>query len=73
MTGSPPSSPLLSIERVLVGSKNEPKIEAVRAAFEAYVPGVDVVGLTVSSGVAEQPVGYDEIVRGARREGRRRL
>lgn len=66
MTENPPSSPLLSIERVLVGSKNEPKIAAVRAALEAFAPGVDVVGVMVSSGVADQPVGYEEIVCGAR-------
>ena len=62
----PSSSPLGSLERVLVGSKNEPKIAAVRAAIDAFVPGVDVSGVNVPSGVAEQPVGFEEIVRGAR-------
>jgi inosine/xanthosine triphosphatase len=59
-------SPLGSLERVGVGSRNEPKIAAVRAAIGAYVSGVDVRGMDVASGVPEQPVGFDEIVRGAR-------
>lgn len=66
MSGIRPSSPPLSIERVLVGSKNEPKVAAVRAAIEAFVPGVEVAGVMVASGVADQPIGFDEIVRGAR-------
>lgn len=66
MTGSLRSSPSLVLERVFVGSKNEPKIAAVRAAIEAFVAGVAVTGVTVSSGVADQPVGFEEIVRGAR-------
>jgi inosine/xanthosine triphosphatase len=51
---------------VRVGSGNAPKIAAVRSAFEAYVPDVEVEGLDVESGVASQPVGLAEIVRGAR-------
>jgi inosine/xanthosine triphosphatase len=54
------------LKRVGVGSKNEPKIAAVRAAIGAYVSGVDVQGMDVPSGVPEQPVGFEEIVLGAR-------
>jgi inosine/xanthosine triphosphatase len=63
---SPSSSPLGSLERVFVGSKNEPKIAAVRAAVGAFARGVSVTGVAVSSGVSDQPVGFEEIVRGAR-------
>jgi inosine/xanthosine triphosphatase len=49
-----------------VGSENEPKISAVRSALVAYAPEVRVEGIAVASGVPVQPVGLDEIVRGAR-------
>jgi len=45
---------------------NPPKLEAVRAAFAAFAPGVQIDGVDVDSGVPSQPVGYDEIIRGAR-------
>jgi len=61
---------LRSLERVGVGSKNEPKIAAVRAAISAYSSGVEVRGLDVTSGVPDQPVGFEEIVRGARNRAR---
>lgn len=54
------------VRRVRVGSTNAPKITAVRDALAAYVPDVEVEGLDVESGVASQPVGIAEIVRGAR-------
>jgi len=59
-------APLAWVRRVRVGSTNPPKIAAVRSALEAYVPDVEVEGLAVESGVARQPVGIAEIVRGAR-------
>jgi len=55
-----------SLRRVRVGSRNEPKIEAVRSALEAYAPEVTVCGVDVDSGVPEQPVGFEQIVEGAR-------
>jgi inosine/xanthosine triphosphatase len=54
------------VRRVRVGTLNGPKLEAVRAAFGAYVDGFEVEGADVESGVPEQPVGFDEIVSGAR-------
>ena len=62
------SSPraLSGLRRVLVGSTNPPKLEGVRAALAAYAPQVAVTGVAVSSGVPEQPVGFPEIVAGAR-------
>jgi len=64
MSASP--GPLASLRCVRVGSTNGPKIAAVRAALAAYGGGVDVSGLRVESGVPEQPLGFDEIVGGAR-------
>jgi inosine/xanthosine triphosphatase len=56
----------MSLRRVRVGSSNEPKVSAVRSALTAYAPEVEVEGVSVASGVPDQPVGLDEIVRGAR-------
>jgi len=53
--------------KVLVGSKNPTKTNAVFSAFEGVfkVP-VDVVGLSVSSGVSDQPMSCVETKRGAK-------
>ena len=59
-------TPLCDVKRVGVGSTNPPKLAGVRAALRAYAPSVEVLGVAVESGVSDQPVGYDEIVRGAR-------
>jgi inosine/xanthosine triphosphatase len=60
------SGRLSGVRRVRVGTMNQPKLEAVRAAFSAFAPEVEVDGIDVDSGVPDQPVGYDEIIRGAR-------
>jgi inosine/xanthosine triphosphatase len=65
-----PSTPLAELRRVRVGSTNEPKLDAVRNAFSPYAPDVEVAGVDVPSGVPEQPVGWEEIVRGARNRAR---
>jgi inosine/xanthosine triphosphatase len=62
----PFSSALESVKRIRVGSRNGPKIAAVSDAFAAYVPGVEVRGVEVASGVSAQPIGFEEIVSGAR-------
>jgi inosine/xanthosine triphosphatase len=51
---------------VRVGSVNEPKLAAVRSAIGAYAPDAKIEGVAVASGVPEQPVGFEEIIRGAR-------
>ncbi len=45
--------------RVLVGSENPVKIGAVRDVFENYFSGVEVIGISVASGVPAQPVGEE--------------
>lgn len=42
--------------RVLVGSENPVKIQAVREAFAKYFADVDVIARNVDSGVSHQPV-----------------
>jgi inosine/xanthosine triphosphatase len=51
---------------VLVGSRNPVKVEAARAAFSQYFTEteLEVIGIEVSSGVSDQPLG-DETFRGA--------
>ena len=62
---------LAGVRRARVGSTNAPKIEAVRSALSAYVTGeLRVSGVAVKSGVPEQPVGYAEIIAGARNRAR---
>lgn len=51
---------------VAVGSTNPVKIAAVRAVLARVAPGARVEGRAVSSGVADQPVGDAETIRGAR-------
>lgn len=53
--------------RVLVGSTNPTKVSAVREALERYplFAGASVVGVSVESGVAEQPLSLEEMFRGA--------
>jgi inosine/xanthosine triphosphatase len=55
-------------ERVLVrvGSRNAAKLEAVRRGLAPFFAVVDVEGCDVASGVDAQPLGFPEIVAGAR-------
>lgn len=75
----------LSGEPIRVGTKNRAKCEAVRIALACLLRPTDagetspgarlpddlaIVPVAVESGVAEQPVGYEEIVAGARQRAR---
>ena len=51
--------------KILVGSKNPVKIEAVKEAFSKYFNHVEVVGISADSKVSAQPVG-DETFEGAK-------
>jgi len=57
---------LAAVRWVRVGSVNEPKLAAVRSAIGAYAPDAKIEGVAVTSGVPEQPVGFEEIICGAR-------
>lgn len=67
---APRASALGAVRRVRVGSTNRPKLEAVREAFAALAPAAAVEAASVESGVSEQPVGFAEIVAGARGRAR---
>lgn len=69
MIGALPPA-LARVRRVHVGSTNGPKLDAVRGALAPYLPALDVAGVPVASGVPDQPVGFDEIVAGARNRAR---
>ena len=64
--------PQLRFARVRVGTRNGPKLEAVRGALAALAmdPEPEVIGHAVESGVPDQPVGLQEIVAGARSRAR---
>ena len=51
---------------VRVGSQNESKLEAVRRGLEPFFTRVEVEAADVASGVDPQPLGWTEIVTGAR-------
>lgn len=51
--------------KVLVGSENPVKIEAVKEAFSRFFDEVKVVGIKVNSGVSDQPIN-DETFEGAK-------
>ncbi|OGZ53372.1 MAG: hypothetical protein A3B25_00095 [Candidatus Ryanbacteria bacterium RIFCSPLOWO2_01_FULL_48_26] len=63
------------MKKVAVGSKNKPKMEAVRAAFEKVWPeeAWEVVGVEVESGVGSQPMSDEEAITGARNRARQAL
>lgn len=54
--------------KIVVASKNPVKLKAAAAAFAAMLPDtpVQIVGVSVESGVADQPRGDEETRRGAR-------
>jgi inosine/xanthosine triphosphatase len=56
---------IISITSIAVGSTNPVKCGAVRAVLSALAPNARVEGVAVASGVADQPFGDDETIRGA--------
>ncbi len=63
-------------EVVRAGTENPAKLAAVRAALAVFADrpdGLAIVGVNVASGVPEQPVGWPEIVAGARGRARAAL
>jgi inosine/xanthosine triphosphatase len=50
---------------VAVGSTNPTKIEPVKSLFTHHFPGTKVVGVSVSSGVSDQPMNDAETYQGA--------
>jgi inosine/xanthosine triphosphatase len=51
---------------VRVGSRNTAKLEAVRRGLAAFFARVDVLGTDAEAGVHAQPLGFAEIIAGAR-------
>ena len=45
--------------KVLIGTQNPGKIKGAKAALEKYFDNVEVIGVKVTSNVAEQPVGIE--------------
>ncbi len=51
--------------KILMGTKNPGKIEGAKQAFEKYFKDVEIEGISVSSGVGDQPIN-EEIFQGAK-------
>lgn len=52
--------------KVAVGSRNPVKIRGVERAFRIFYPDVCVVAVPVEPGVPAQPIGFSQILEGAR-------
>lgn len=63
------------MKKITVGSTNPAKIKAVKMAFEKIWPqeSWEVIGVTVSSSVSDQPMSADEAITGARNRARQSL
>ena len=59
--------------RVVVGSGNPVKVEAVRRVFSEAFPGCEAVSADVLSGVSEQPMSEEETIKGARYRAKKAL
>ncbi|AHL23064.1 inosine/xanthosine triphosphatase [Thermococcus nautili] len=59
--------------RIAVGSTNPTKVKAVENVMRRIYGDVDVIGVEVDSGVPDQPIGIEEIVRGAINRAKRAL
>lgn len=55
------------MKKVIIGSKNPVKIEAVKLGFEEMFPGeiFEFIGISVPSGVSDQPMSAKETYQGA--------
>ncbi len=62
---------LSELRLVRVGSTNALKLQGVRAALAAFSRDVTIEGIDVESGVPDQPLGFEEIVEGARNRAER--
>jgi inosine/xanthosine triphosphatase len=70
---APSLSRALAGAPIRVGTENSAKLSAVRVALQSFSPDagkLSVVPVAVESGVPEQPIGWEEIVRGARNRAR---
>ncbi|MFQ5513878.1 MAG: DUF84 family protein [Myxococcota bacterium] len=56
--------------RVRVGSLNAAKLEAVRRGLSPFSAQLEIEGCEARTGVPEQPIGFDEILAGARTRAR---
>ena len=61
---------LEGVRTVVVGSLNPVKLAAVRAVVAGAAPEALVEAVTAASGVADQPFGDEETIRGARERAR---
>ncbi len=51
--------------KILMGTKNPGKLEGAKQAFEKYFENIEIEGISVNSGVGDQPIN-EEILQGAK-------
>jgi inosine/xanthosine triphosphatase len=54
---------------IALGTKNQTKVQAVEFVLKEYedlFPRSEIIPFSVESGVSEQPIGFDEIIQGAK-------
>lgn len=56
----------MKVLKIIVASKNPVKINAVKEGFQSFFPQVKVIGVSVESGVSDQPMSDGETLLGAR-------
>ena len=66
MSRNRPISTEGEIQRVAIGTTNPVKIRATQTVIHAYWPQADIIAVSVSSGVSDQPWGIEETIQGAR-------
>jgi len=60
--------------KVAVGSKNPNKIEAVKSAFKkVFNSDIEFISVSVSSGVSDMPMSFEEMVKGAKNRASRAI
>lgn len=59
--------------KVAVGSRNPVKVRGVERAFKIFYPDVCVVAVPVKPGVPAQPIGFNQILEGARNRAQEAL
>jgi len=54
--------------KINIGSKAPPKVDALKELANEYdmLKGAEIITISVDSGVSDQPIGFDEMIKGAK-------
>lgn len=59
--------------KIAVGSKNPVKIKGVKQAFQKVFDNCEVIGISVSSGISDMPMDFEELVTGAKNRAKKAI